>query len=230
MTIGESIVINLAERYASAFGVMAVNNAINTVVATREPNEYRFEVYEDIDAVFEETEFSYYEFTKSEVKILQSAGIYTPPIERKLKFGNMLLLDTVDKSMREKIMNSVYAPPLMINFSRQKNLIETPISGGDGVVIEKWGTKPWVIDIRGILIDVENRHYPTEKIKELVRFFDYDGVIKVVGIQFSEKNIDSVYLRDISFTPVEGFQDTMQFTISASSIREVSFTLLTPND
>ncbi|WP_102981436.1 DUF6046 domain-containing protein [Chryseobacterium scophthalmum] len=210
MTVGESIVINLAERYASAFGIVAVNNAINTAVATREPNGYNIEVYEDLDTVFEDTEFIYEEFRQNQAQ----------PIEKSLKFGSMLESDG---------NGSIYAPPLMINFSREKNLIETPISGGDGVVIEKWGTKPWNIDIRGILIDFENRNYPTEKIQELTKLFEYNNVIRVIGTQFLEKDIDSIYIRDISITPIEGFQDTIQFTLSASSIRAVSWTLLEPN-
>lgn len=218
MTIGESIVINLADRYASAFGIVAVNNAINTAVATKEKNHYKFHVYEDLDKVFEETEFIYHELPVE--NLLRFAGIYTP-IEKSLKFGAMLLNDG---------QGSIYAPPLMINFSREKNLIETNISGGDGVVVERWGTKPWNLDIKGILIDFENRNYPTEKIKELNKFFEHNGTIKVIGTQFEEKNIESIYIRDISITPIEGFQDTIQFTINASSIKEVSFTLLNPND
>jgi len=210
MTIGESIVINLAERYASAFGIVAVSNAINTAVATREPNGYNIEVYEDLDMVFEDTVFLYEEYRQNQTK----------PIEKSLKFSGMLEGDG---------NGSIYAPPLMINFSREKNLIETPISGGDGIVIEKWGTKPWNIDIRGILIDFENRNYPTDKITELTKLFEHNNVIKVIGTQFLEKDIDSIYIRDISITPIEGFQDTIQFTLSASSIREVSWTLLEPN-
>lgn len=210
MTIGESIVINLAQRYASAFGIVAINNAVNTAVATREENGYNIEVYENLETVFEETTFIYTEFRENR----------TEPIEQSLKFGAMLESDG---------NGSIYAPPLMINFSRDKNLIETSISGGDGIVVEKWGTKPWNIDIRGILIDVENRNYPTKKIQELNKLFEHNNIIQVVGTQFIEKGIDSIYLRNISITPVEGFQDTIQFSLSAASIKEVSFTLLEPN-
>lgn len=208
MNVGESIVINLAARYGAAFGMMAVNNAINRATATRKENEYQIEIYEDIDEAFEEIEFLYTDNNKIK------------PVEKSLKFGKMLENDG---------NGSIYAPPLMINFSREKSLIETNVSGGDGVVVEKFSNKPWVIDIRGILIDVKNRNYPTKKISELIQLFEHNNIIKVVGTQFMEKNITNIYIRDISITPVEGFQDTIQFTLNTSSIKEVSWTLLDPD-
>ncbi|WP_139422979.1 DUF6046 domain-containing protein [Chryseobacterium mulctrae] len=205
MTVGESVVINLAARYAAAFGIVAVSNAINTAVISRDENKYSVDVYEDLDPAFEDVILKY--------KVGND--------EYSLKFSAMLEGDGD---------GSIYAPPLMISFSRPKNLIETSISGGDGVVIERWGTKPWGIDIKGVLIDVENRTYPTTKIKQLNDFFEQNTVISAVGLQFSDKNIDSIYLKDISITPIEGFQDTIQFSIQASSIKEVSYTLLKPNE
>jgi hypothetical protein len=211
MTIGESVVINLAARYAAAFGIVAVSNAINTAVITREENKYEVDVYEDLDPAFEDVIFSY-ELSNENDPEKKTVS---------LKFSSMLESDG---------SGTIYAPPLMINFSRSKNLIETPVSGGDGIVVERWGTKPWNVDIKGVLIDVENRTYPSNKIKELNDFFEQNSVIKVVGLQFSDKNIDSIYFKDVSITPIEGFQDTIQFTLQASSIKEVSYTLLKPNE
>ncbi|OBS13392.1 hypothetical protein ATE49_13185 [Elizabethkingia miricola] len=200
MTNGESIVINLAARYAAAFGIIAISNKINQVVAIKEDNKYQVEVYEDFDGTFEE--------------------VYMEYNDKELKFSGMLEGDT----------SSIYAPPLMINFSKDKNLIETDVSGGDSVVIERWGTKPWNIDIRGILIDTEVHNYPSEKIKELCRLFNHNDIISVVGQQFYEKDIKSIYLKSVDITPVEGFADTIQFTLKASSINPVTYTLLKPNE
>lgn len=203
MTNGESIVINLAARYAAAFGVMAISNKINQAVVTQEDNKYNIEVYEDFDPDFEEIKMTF--------------GDVKNPTE--LLFANML---------EGSGDGSIYAPPLMMNFNREKNLIETDVSGGDMVVIERWGTKPWQIEIRGILIDVDNHKYPTKKVEQLCRLFEHNNTIGVVGQQFYEKNIKNIYLRDVSITPVEGFQDTIQFTLNASSINEVNFTLINP--
>jgi len=205
MTIGESVVINLAARYAAAFGIVAVSNAINTAVISRDENKYSVDVYDDLDPAFEDVILKY------------KVGNEEFPF----KFSAMLEGDG---------NGTIYAPPLMINFSREKNLIETPISGGDGVVVERWGTKPWNVDIKGVLIDVENRSYPKSKIQQLNEIFEQNGVLTVIGDQFDDKNIKSIYLKDVSITPIEGFQDTIQFSLQASSIKEVTYTLLTPNE
>ncbi|MDE5525696.1 DUF6046 domain-containing protein [Elizabethkingia meningoseptica] len=200
MRVGESVVINLAARYAAAFGIIAISNKINQVVAIKEDNKYQVDVYEEFDDTFEDVYFNYN--------------------NKELKFSGMLEGDT----------SSIYAPPLMMNFTRDKNLIETNVSGGDSVVIERWGTKPWNIDIRGILIDTEGHNYPSEKIKELCRFFEHNDIISVVGGQFYEKNVKSIYLKSVDITPVEGFSDTIQFTLKASSINPVTYTLVKPNE
>ncbi|WP_066435568.1 DUF6046 domain-containing protein [Chryseobacterium sp. CCH4-E10] len=204
MNIGESVVLNLTARYAAAFGIMAINNRINQAVVTRSENDYDVQVYDDYDPDFEAITLIY-GIAENEVK---------------LRFSQMLESDG---------NGSIYAPPMMINFSREKNLIETEVSGGDAVVVERWGTKPWNIEMRGILIDLHNRKYPTQKVEDLCRLFEVNDTLKVEGDQFVEKNISRIYLKDVSITPVEGYMDTVQFTLAASSINEVSFTLINPN-
>jgi hypothetical protein len=204
MNIGESVVLNLTARYAAAFGIMAINNRINQAVVTRSENDYDIQVYDDYDPDFEAITLIY-GIAENEVK---------------LRFSQMLESDG---------NGSIYAPPMMINFSREKNLIETEVSGGDAVVVERWGTKPWNIEMRGILIDLHNRKYPTQKVEDLCRLFEVNDTLKIEGDQFVEKNISRIYLKDVSITPVEGYMDTVQFTLAASSINEVSFTLINPN-
>lgn len=195
-----SYIINLAARYAAAFGVIAASNAMSTVVANQEDNQYSVDVYD------------------SEASAHEDVGFYFNG--KKLFFNPNLLGDD----------STIFAPPLMMDFSREKNLIITDVSGGDSEVIERWGTKPWNIDIKGLLIDVSGRQYPTDKIEELCRFFDYNNVIEVVGQQFYEKNIDSIYVQSVSITPLEGFADTVQFSLTARSIKEVYWTLVKPNE
>jgi hypothetical protein len=198
--MAESIVLNLAARYAAAFGAMAINRQINQAVISHDENKYEVTFFDDFDNAFEEMTFEY-------------EG-------EKLHFANMLLGDG----------SSIYAPPLLINFTREKQLIETDVSGSDNVVVERWGTRPYKLDIRGILVDVSGRTYPHEKITQLHRFFEYNGVVKVVGDQFYDKDIDSVYFKSMSIRPVEGFQDTMRFQLTAQSIKEVNYSLINPDE
>jgi hypothetical protein len=195
-----SIVINLAARYAAAFGVLAINSQLNKAVITKEKNKYKVENYYNYENYFEQTTLYY--------------G------SKSLQFSAMLTGDT----------SSIYAPPLMMTFSREKQLIETEVNGSDNVIIERWGTKPWTIDIKGILVDIENHTYPNDQIEKLVDFFEHNSIIKAVGDQFYDKKIDSIYIKSISITPLEGFADTVQFNLTASSIKEVSFSLIKPNE
>lgn len=137
-----------------------------------------------------------------------------------VKFGDML---------NAKDFDGILAPPPIINFTRDKDLIETQINGTDNLVIERWGTKPFDIRMRGLLIDVKDRHYPKDLIKQLNTLFDYNNVIDVVGTQFFDKNIKTVYSVGLEFSPVQGFQDTVQYALNLRSISPVSFTLTNPN-
>lgn len=196
----KNITIDLAARYAAAFGMMAAGKAIERVfVEKKANNDYSFETYPQVSPTFE--------YIKMEVPGLEA-----------LEFYNVLHSDT----------GIYFAPPLLMGFSQEKSLIETEVNDDDPVIVERWGTKPWDITINGLLIDLENRVYPTDEIRRLNQNWKYNGVVKVVGTQFEELDIDSLYFRSISFTRVEGYSDTVQFTINASSIKAVNFTLLKP--
>jgi hypothetical protein len=196
-----NITIDLVARYAAAFGMMAAGKAIEKVFVDKtEKRDYNFQYFPLQDGNIE--------YVKMVV-----------PGEDPLEFSAVLHGDR----------GSIFAPPLLIGFSQEKSLIETEVNDDDPIIIERWGTKPWDITINGILIDLNNRIYPTDEIRRLNKNWRYNGVVKVIGKQFEEKDIDSLYFRSINFTAVEGYQDTIQFTINASSIKAVNFTLLKPN-
>ena len=160
---GTSVVINLAARYIAAFGMVQASKYINNVVITNEENKYKIDYFDDFNP---ETET---------VRIAHSS--------MELVFGDTLL----------EAGNSVFAPPLMMTFTKEKALIETETNGDDNVIIERWTTKPWEIEIK-------------------------------------EKDIEAIYLKSLSITPTEGFADTVQFSLSASAIKSVSWTLDQPNE
>lgn len=194
-----SIVIDLAGRYAAAFGIVKASEMMSKVVLTKEDNKYELDFFDDFNPVTEDVRLRY--------------------DGQELKFFTMLSGDS----------SSVFAPPLMLDFRREKDLVVTETNGDDNVIVERWGTRPWEISIRGILIDVENRQYPTEQIRKLHRMFKYNNVIEVIGVLFEEKDIDIIYFTEVSITPMEGYSDTVQFSLTASSLKEVNWTLLKPN-
>ncbi len=195
-----NITIDLVSRYTAAFGLMDAGNLIEKVFLEKEKDNYKFLTYPSIDNKFEKT--------KLEIPGLDS-----------LEFSSVLHGDR----------GSIFSPPLLLGFSQEKSIIETEVNDDDPVVIERWGTKPWDITMNGLLIDLENRVYPSDEIRRLNKNWKYNGVVKAIGMQFEELDIDSVYFRSISFSRVEGYQDTVQFSINASSIKAVNFTLLKPN-
>lgn len=194
-----SIIINLAERYAAAFGMKAGDRVLHAIIEKDDKN-YDVELYGDVDDAFEDV-------------TLDLPG-------EQLKFSKML----------EGAFSNIYAPPIMIDFSREKQLIETEVSGSDNIVVERWGTRPYQVNIRGLLIDVANRNYPEQQIKRLHRLFELNQVIPVSGIQLEDKEIGSIYLKYLDIIPLVGYTDTIQFSLTASAIKEVGFTISKPRD
>ncbi len=197
----KNITIDLVARYAAAFGMMAAGKAIEKVfIEKKENKDYNFKIYP-----LAQDDLEYNQF--------QIPGLDP------LTFNSILAVNG----------DTIFAPPLLMGFDQEKSLIETEVNDDDPIIVERWGTKPWNITINGLLIDVENRIYPSDKIRQLNKNWKYNGIVKVIGKQFEERDIDSIYFRSISFTAVEGYQDTVQFSINASSIKAVNFTLLKPN-
>ncbi|TGN26749.1 DUF6046 domain-containing protein [Empedobacter tilapiae] len=193
----QNITIDLASRFAAAFGLNAASKVVSKVFGEKMAGKIKG--------------FEYYPSTNTNVEYVK---LITPQKDS-LEFSAVL----------DSARGNVFAPPLMMTFSQEKSLIETEVNDDDPIVIERWGTKPWNIEMKGLLIDLDNRIYPTEEIKKLKKVWSYNGVIAVEGIQFQEKGIDSIYFKSIDFSPIEGFQDTMQVSISASSIKSVNFIL-----
>lgn len=199
MDNGQSIVINLSERYAAAFGLAALHKAGYAII-NKEKGKYYAQLFGGSDSEFERVTFEY--------------GGET------LEFYKMLEGDSSD----------IFAPPLIMTFSRSKHLIETKVNGSEYSVVERWGTKPYDTEIRGILVDMEEHQYPAEKVRRLHRFFEHNGIVKVSGAQFDDKEIDSIYIKSVRISPVEGFADTVQISLSATAIRELHFDLVNPDD
>lgn len=120
--------------------------------------------------------------------------------------------------------STVFAPPPILSFSRSKKLIETETNGN--TIVERWNTNEWEITIQGILVDMEKHNYPDSQIQQIVSLFEHNNIIKVVGAQFYDKGIDSIYIDSITINPKEGHSDTVAYMLSAKSVKEVTFNLL----
>jgi hypothetical protein len=114
--------------------------------------------------------------------------------------------------------------PPMVDVKRGKKLSITEIDNaivngkevGGGEVIESMGNKAWDITFRGLLIDMDNHRRPLDQMRDLNNMFEINDVLDCKDSKvFNALRIDRLYVRDISFPPLEGFQDTQPFIIEA---------------
>ncbi|NDW10950.1 hypothetical protein D0T56_14965 [Dysgonomonas sp. 520] len=138
----------------------------------------------------------------------------------KFSFGS-LLNDT----------EGIIAPPPMVSFKRSKNLgitvIDTAMYDTEtSEIVENFGINSWDIDIRGIMVDMDNHHYPKSKIVDITRFFEINDVIEIVSPLFQDLGITSIYFKEQSIEPVEAYPDTVKFSLQAKSIKPAEFTII----
>jgi hypothetical protein len=123
--------------------------------------------------------------------------------------------------------DGIFAPPPMVSFVRAKNLGITEIDEGNGgEIVENFGTKSWDIDIKGLLIEMDEHHYPQQKVRQLARFFEINDIVSVTSPIFQDLGIDSIYFSEHRMEPLEGFPDTVRFELKAKSAMPAEFSIL----
>ncbi|MBU5374969.1 DUF6046 domain-containing protein [Bacteroides cellulosilyticus] len=121
----------------------------------------------------------------------------------------------------------VFAPPPLMRFRRTKNITVTVIDGGnEAEVVENFGVNSWEIELDGLVVDMDEHGYPGEKVKLLAEFFEINDVIDVACPLLLDLGIRSIYFREQSFEPVEGFPDTVKYSLVAKSIKPAVFSLI----
>lgn len=147
-----------------------------------------------------------------------------PPVE-KFGFGSLSLKNS-DGGLYGA--DSRYlAPPPMVTFSRGKNFVVTSIDRSEEEVIENFGLKSWQIKLQGILIDMDGHQYPQALVKKINEMFTKKGTFKVEGTIFGDLDIYEVFFKDdfeLSF--VEGYADTVKFSVSAMSTKAAKLTAI----
>lgn len=120
---------------------------------------------------------------------------------------------------------TILAPCPILSFTRSKNIVKTAVDGSDSEVIECFGCKSWDITISGILVDLDEHSYPSERVQKLRELFEINDILEVLECKIMDDlNIQSLYidgLEDLKF--VEGFNDTMSYTLKAKSIKPLEF-------
>ena len=119
----------------------------------------------------------------------------------------------------------ILAPPPMLSFQRDKNIIKTAVDGSDSEVVESFGCKSWEITMEGILVDMENHQYPQTKMQEFREMFEINNTFEVLDCDIlADLGIENVYIDKLNELKVlMEYQDTIKYKLIAHSIKPVEF-------
>ena len=119
----------------------------------------------------------------------------------------------------------ILAPPPMLSFKRDKNIIKTAIDGSDSEVVESFGCKSWEITMEGILVDMESHQYPQTKMQELREMFEVNNSFEVFDCDImADLGIENIYIDKLNELKVlMEYQDTIKYKLIAHSIKPVEF-------
>ncbi|MBN2669985.1 MAG: hypothetical protein JXR60_12260 [Bacteroidales bacterium] len=212
------VYLDLTARFSAAFGSsfgFAVKNTVGRVGL----NPYQFDHFKesDVDKEFEDITLIYEDVTLNFASFPFVQAVKAP---FHIPFSKTEDPDTSD----------IVAPPPSISFSRSKKLTETELNGEDAEVVERWNTQAWNIRIRGLLVDMKEHQYPSNLVQKIDKLFSHNDMVEVSGTQFFEKGISNIIIKDVDIDGVVGFKDTIQYSITARSARDVGFTLINPNE
>lgn len=201
-------ITDIFERYNNAFGYVSMKVLPRILKAAN-----AFDVYDPNDPTYAETIFT---STKDSSKIYSFGVNGSVGSQAAFPFQADKLPET-----------PVYlAPPLMIRPRRGKTVVRTPIDHSEFEVIEYFGLKVWEVDISGILVDMENHAYPSYLVQQMSEMFAQPGTFTVDGKIWSDLNIHEVFFeQDFELGFVEGYVDTVKFSVKAISTSPVEFLL-----
>lgn len=121
--------------------------------------------------------------------------------------------------------SDVFATPPMLSLKRAKRLAVTVIDNSDVEVVERYATEPWEITWRGLLIDMENHQFPIDKLEMLNTIFEVNSVLSVSSDILRRVGVLAVYVTDVSVDFVEGFEDTIAYTLTTRAIKPLEYQL-----
>lgn len=163
-----------------------------------------------------------------DTKLASSLGVY---VQNEGTFEDVRLYhDKSDYSFAYRSISddytNVFATPPMLSFKRQKKLVTTTIDNSDIEVVERYGTEPYDVTWRGLLIDMVNHQFPADKMKELNDIFEYNGIWNVASEIMNKLKIEAIYIKDVNLEFVEGFEDTISYSISMRAIKPLEYQLI----
>lgn len=136
--------------------------------------------------------------------------------DKEYEFANTILTEDTP---------TILAPCPILSFTRSKNIVKTAVDGSDSEVIECFGCKSWDITISGILVDLDEHSYPSDRVQQLRELFEINDILEVLECKIMDDlNIQSLYLENLDELKfVEGYNDTIAYKMKAHSIKPLEF-------
>jgi hypothetical protein len=114
----------------------------------------------------------------------------------------------------------------LADFSRENNVITTPVLGGNGTVKEVYGIGDWDITIRGIAFNNDGYGDSAHQvIRKVVEWSQIADAFNVSGSVFYGKNIFRIVVKSIDIQPLEAKWNVIPFQIRAISDEDIKLTL-----
>ena len=109
----------------------------------------------------------------------------------------------------------------LVDFRRDKVINKTPVVGGTGSVKEIYSLDDWNIGINGIILPDKQNPFVQQTVEEqmeiLQLYSEVAGSINVDGQIFARRNISRIVIENLTFSPLQGRPNMMQYTIDAIS-------------
>lgn len=124
-------------------------------------------------------------------------------------------------------LGDYFAPPPMLSFHKAKAAITTTINGLDDAneIVELYNGGAWEVKMQGIIVDMKDHHFPLDKISQLDYLFRVPGGFEVSSQLMDALGITTIWFPEVDITPVQGYSDTVQFSMTGRSIKAVEFFL-----
>lgn len=169
-----------------------------------------------------EIHYSGIKLKESELPEAERLSRFGTPIIFPVKFiaDDYKVYDDNAKIIKRKFADFWFPPATMVDFSKDKAIINTNVIGGSGTVKEIFGFEDWSIRIRTLCItdEISAREYE----KRIIEWFNVVQSIKVEGDLFQGKNIFNIVIEDIDIKSIEGKPGVIPIELSCSSDQPIN--------
>lgn len=196
------MIFDFADRFQAAFGFVA-SNTVSRLIRKKygdvenDGSNYNLSVYNDNEGTFDE------------ILLYRDTNQYL----------------FAYRSIAEQY-SDVFATPPMLSLKRSKKLAITPIDNTDYEAVERYTTEPWEITWRGLLIDMENHEFPIDKMEAINKIFEVNGIWNVSSEILQKVGVEAVYVKDLDIDFVEGYEDTIAYTMMLRAIKPLEYQLI----